>query len=807
VPVTKPVSVDLDDGTLREAFRRVLGGTGLEVLVQAGDYLVLVKAPSDPAQGGTVTGRVTDAKSGQPIVGASVVLDGTRWHATTSENGAYRLAEVKPGTYTLTASRIGYAKQSQSVTVVAGQEATVDVHVELSASPLDAVVVTGTLVPTEVKALPTPISVVTAQDIQQQNIQRLDQIFRGQLPGAVAWDTGPFENNSTIAAVRGASSLASTPTIKTFIDGVEVADPGFIATIDPNSIDRIEVTRGPQASTLYGAGALNGVMQIFTKKGVLGRTRPEVTAKLSAGSVGGYDGSGSAFQTDNAVSVLGGGENASYSFGGSYRHIGEWVPSYISRDWGLWAGGQTTQGPLTFSASLRYVDKTLDYPWDTRLQSYPPWSKPFYTTYPVRQQTYGMTVSYQATPNWQHTLTLGYDQTYNSGVQTQPRFRTPGDSLLSVTATHQAKTSLLYHTDVSLRLGPVVGAVATAGANYNAYDDLFISTSGTAQTTGFLSGSTLILRTPWTNTGYFAQVQLNLAERLFLTSGLRAERNQNFGADFGTAWSPRVGAAYVLGVGSATVKLRASYGESLRPPNPAQSVGLVTPFSVTLANPNLAPERQRGFDGGVEIFAGRASLGVTYYNQRAIDLIQRLAVSPPPGDTLPTDQYQNISRVKNEGWELEGHLPLGPAQVAATYSIMNSTVQVLPPGYPTGQYQVGDPILGIPHTSGGMTVTYTPLPRTTLTASMTYIGHWTQMDILSFYAFVFGGQPYRGSMRAYWIEYPSVTKVALGVSRVLRPGLTAFVRAENVGNSLRAEQVNVQVPMPRSVVAGANVQY
>ena len=202
-------------------------------------------------------------------------------------------------------------------------------------------------------------------------------------------------------------------------------------------------------------------------------------------------------------------------------------------------------------------------------ESYSPFSKPPYQTLKVHQQTYGFTGSWQATQHWQHAITLGYDQTYNSGVQTQPRFRTPGDSLLSVTATHQAKTSLLYHTDVSLRLGPVVGAVATAGANYNAYDDLFISTSGTAQTTGFLSGSTLILRTPWTNTGYFAQVQLNLVERLFLTSGLRAERNQNFGADFGTAWSPRVGAAYVLGVGSATVKLRASYGESLRPPNPA----------------------------------------------------------------------------------------------------------------------------------------------------------------------------------------------------------------------------------------------
>ncbi len=55
------------------------------------------------------------------------------------------------------------------------------------------------------------------------------------------------------------------------------------------------------------------------------------------------------------------------------------------------------------------------------------------------------------------------------------------------------------------------------------------------------------------------------------------------------------------------------------------------------------------------------------------------------------------------------------------------------------------------------------------------------------------------------MEYPSVPQVALSVSRVLRPGLTAFVRAENVGNSLRTEQVNTEIPMLRSVLA-ANVQ-
>ncbi len=189
-----------------------------------------------------------------------------------------------------------------------------------------------------------------------------------------------------------------------------------------------------------------------------------------------------------------------------------------------------------------------------------------------------------------------------------------------------------------------------------------------------------------------------------------------------------------------------------------------------------------------------------------IDLIAATTISTPAG-SLPTYQFQNISRVKNEGWEFEGRLPVGPVQLAGTYSITASTIQELPPDYPSGDLQVGDRFLGIPHTSAGVTVTYSPVRRTTLTASMTHIGHWTGYDWLTLYGFYFGGQPYLGSTRAYWIEYPTVTKFSVGLSEVLTEGLTAFVRAENVGNNLRYEQDNSNMPRPRSIVIGVNVRH
>lgn len=811
VPLNKIVSLVADRITVRDAFNVLLIGTGLEVDVARTGRVRIWPAGAEATTRtmtkqatGTIGGRVTDAKTGVGIRYATVLLADTRFAATTGDSGAFRIMAVPPGTYIITTRVLGYGAARRGVTVADGRTTTANLALEKSVKQLDEVVTTGTMVPTEVKALPTPISVVTASDIQQQNLQRVDQVFRGMVPGAVAWDQGP-NNEISLIMVRGASTITQVPTIKTFIDGVEVADPEYIATIDPNSIDRIEITRGPQASTLYGAGALSGVMQIFTKKGQFGLKRPEVSGKVSFGGVTGLNGGSTASQTDNALSLLGGNENASYNIGGSYGQVGEWTPSYHSTDWGLTAGGQTTQGPLSLSGSARYADKGIDAPWHTWFKAYTVFSRPPKETDWFRQQTYGATAGLQTTPSWRHTVTVGYDQLYQ-GLTTRPRFTTPADSFVAFFALHESKVSLLYHTDFNIQLAPATSAVFTAGANHEALDYVSSFTGGATRTTGILDGSTFEQHSPSSNTGYFSQVQIDVADRLFLTGGLRAEQNDNFGAKYGTAWSPRVGAAYALELGSTTAKLRASYGESIRAPSTGERDAFVTPFSSQLANPNLAPERQRGVDGGVDVYVGHASAGVTYYNQRAVGLIAALVLSGP-NIVLPTSQNQNLSRVKNDGWEFEGHVPVGPVAVSGTYSITNSTIQALFSNYPPGDYQVGDRVLGIPHSSGGATLAYTPASRTTLTANMTYIGYWTEHDWRAEYGFFFGGQAYRGSDRAYWIKYPSVTKLGVGITQMLTSEFSMFARVDNVGNNLRYESSNITFRMPRSALVGANIHY
>ncbi len=197
-----------------EALEEILRDSGLQLLPLVSGQLVVVKAR---AQGGTVSGRVTDAKTNKPIPNVAVFLEGTRWRTSTGEDGAYHLTDVAAASYTLTASRIGYTKQTRSVTVAAGQEVTVDVSLSPAATALEQVVVTGTVVPTEVRALPTPVSVITESDVALQRPHTVQELFRQAVPTGVSWDFAAYPYNFTVSA-RGTSSLSGLGQMKVFLD-------------------------------------------------------------------------------------------------------------------------------------------------------------------------------------------------------------------------------------------------------------------------------------------------------------------------------------------------------------------------------------------------------------------------------------------------------------------------------------------------------------------------------------------------------------------------------------------------------------
>src|SRR5882724_8352313 len=125
VPLDKRVHLRAEVITTAAALTDVLFDAGVDVVFRADGSAALVKRPP-PVQNGSVSGRVTDAKTSAGIVGATIFIDRTSLSATTDADGRYRIAEVPPGTYAVRARYIGYAPGVVSVTVSADQEATAD---------------------------------------------------------------------------------------------------------------------------------------------------------------------------------------------------------------------------------------------------------------------------------------------------------------------------------------------------------------------------------------------------------------------------------------------------------------------------------------------------------------------------------------------------------------------------------------------------------------------------------------------------------------------------------------------------------
>jgi hypothetical protein len=156
LPAGKIVSLRVREITTAAALTEVLYDTDLDVAVSQTGQLALITRSATEAmrQVASIHGTVTDAKTHEPIQGAQVSVDGLKVGATTGENGTYRISGIPPGTFTMNARRLGYGKSTQTVTVSDGADAVIDFTLEKAATTLDQVVTTGTVIPTEVKAVP-----------------------------------------------------------------------------------------------------------------------------------------------------------------------------------------------------------------------------------------------------------------------------------------------------------------------------------------------------------------------------------------------------------------------------------------------------------------------------------------------------------------------------------------------------------------------------------------------------------------------------------------------------------------------------
>jgi len=235
---------------------------------------------------GTVTGRVTDASIGRGLPDVQVTVTGTRIGAITGPNGEYTLTGVPIGSRTITVRRIGYQAVTQPVQVLPAGTATADVALHVSAVNLSEVVVTGTGTATEKRKVGTSIATVDSALISRAQAATVDQAMQGKIPGAqITQNSGSPGGGGISVRLRGVNSFISGSDPLYIVDGVivdnesgQLADLGVrsnpqnrLADLNPDDIEHIEIIRGAAAAALYGSRANNGVVQIFTKKGSIGK--------------------------------------------------------------------------------------------------------------------------------------------------------------------------------------------------------------------------------------------------------------------------------------------------------------------------------------------------------------------------------------------------------------------------------------------------------------------------------------------------------------------------------------------------------
>lgn len=739
VPVSRRVTLSRLRTPVGDVLRDMLRGTGVDYVVTPSGYVVLVRSPSWSLTPDEDTG--TNGNSGAPAV-----------------------APVEA----------------------------------VRAQVMDRVLVMGTAgAGAPERELSSAVTVLTAGEIAAMGATTMEDILRAGIPGVVSWDLGISGPLAQLGSVRGSSSF-TTNYLKTYVDGVELASPYLLFAIDPFSIERIEVIRGPQGSALYGSDAISGVVHVVTKRGsIASQWKPQVDALLSGGVLESrYVDGMSASQRHSAMMSSGGGMT-SLGVGATYAAQGEVVPGGDGGYRGLYGGMRHLAGFLRVEGSMRYADVRFNAPSNPLLRGNIGLnsSRQVLADQRIENETYGLTLDAQPGGRLRHTLVLGLDR-HAGAIPPQREPATVADALLGATRERVSKVSLRYSSTVRLFEREHSGGSLAFGADRTAL--------ARERLGAFLVGTdTPVVGTLYhddvDNTGVFGQLKVDLNRSLFFTAGLRGDRNSSFGEDIGTAWSPMLGMAYTRDLTAGTLKLRTAYGRGIRPPAPSARKALNTLTYRQVANPALAPETQSGVEGGVEWYVGdRAAIAVTGYIQNANGLIQQVIL-----DRLTRAiQYQNVGRIANRGVELEGSLRRGALRAQLNFALTDSRVRALSSTY-SGELRVGDRVPEVPEASGQGSLSWA-LGRAELTLGSTYIGEWTGYDWQG-YLIEESMNPGSTELRSYLRIYSPIVRPFLSVSQTLGDGISWFGRIDNLTNQQRNERDNLQITAGRTMTIGLRI--
>lgn len=304
------------------------------------------------AQSRTVTGKVTSADDGQPVIGAAVIVKGTSTGAVTNPDGIYTIQA--PDGATLVFRSVGMKDQE----VALKTSNTINVVLQADVTHLTETVVTANAIRRDKRSLGYAAPTVNAEEISQAHSPSALNALSGKVAGVNITSTASAPGSSSRIVLRGGSSIAGNNQALIVIDGVPIDNSSITGNndartggtdarssvdfgnrgndINPDDIASISVLKGPAAAALYGSRASNGALIITTKTGKKGQKKNEVTFNSNV--------------TFSNILKLPDFQN-DYGQGGNgksdFRENFSWGPKFdgANKEWGQMIGGKRLTKP------------------------------------------------------------------------------------------------------------------------------------------------------------------------------------------------------------------------------------------------------------------------------------------------------------------------------------------------------------------------------------------------------------------------------------------------------------------------------
>ena len=552
---------------------------------------------------------------------------------------------------------------------------------------LAPVVVTATRTPISSLAVPATVDVISGDELRLRGTTSLASALQS-VAGITIAQSGSF-GGSTSIFLRGGESKYT----KVLIDGVPVNDPGGaidLSTLTTDNVERIEVVRGP-TSVLYGADAVSGVIQIFTRRG---EGAPHVLVTARAGSYGTTDADGTVLGTlgngDFSVGIARHDTKGIYAFNNAFRNTVASAGLHLALD-----------PSTTLRADVRYGDDLFHYPTDgggTVSDSNANTSQDRTTLAVELARTFAERLDAHLTVTSEAT---------SGGTDDQPD--TPTSS-----GTESLDRTRRRAADLRANLSLPGATVLTAGGAVEQEDE---RTESQFVFSG--SGSSSIFTATRRNKAAYVQGISSLPDSVVVTAGGRLDDNERFG-NFGTY---RVGANWRVAPG---LHLRGSLGTAFREPTFFEnySTGFVT------GNPALSPERTVGWEIGLRqaLWHDRIEAGVTQFDQRFRNLIDYTGSTNACGAS-----YCNVARARSVGRELELRV-LPVARLALDANLTHLETKVLTAGFDSssgGLYHQGEQLIRRPTTSWNLGASYVS-PFAGIDVRLIHVGERTDRDFRPF---------------------------------------------------------------------------